>query len=380
MMFLDSPIPPRDYVENPHAHFARWRALSPLHYAPARDLWLVLSYDSVAQLLRDERLELTNSSSFLERSQAFRSTVVRELRIFFSRLDDIEIDKVLCATVDRALQRVLDAGYADLVTEIAQFIPLAVMGHLLGVPDPELRILQPLSVASIIEYDFSSRSASLSLGKRFLDAYFLRHLARAQTAESTPLMRMLVQAQKEHDIAAPVLADVCSRLLTAGTSTTSGVLANILVRLLQMTPAVVAELASEGRLPMLTEELLRLDSSILGIKRLARCDFDLPGARIKKGQKILLMTAAANRDPSYLPHPDSIDLAQAGKRHLTFGQGEFHCLGAILARKEIMAVIRSVVPYLSRLRLQEAPERRTGWLVYEPVTVRVKTEGECHAH
>ena len=376
MMFLDSPIPPQNYIESPHAHFARWRASSPLHYAPARDLWLVLSYDSVTQLLRDERLELTKGSSFLERSESFRRTVVRELRIFFSRLDDIDIDEVFCAAVDRALQRVLDAGQADLVAEIAQFIPLAVMGHLLGVPDPELRILQPLSATSIVEYDFSSRTASLSLGKSLLDAYFLRHLARAQTADSTPLIRMLVQAQKEHGIAAPVLADVCSRLLSAGTSTTSGVLANILARLLKMDPAAVAELASEGRLPLLTEELLRLDSSILGVKRLARCDLDLSGVRIKKGQKILLMTAAANRDPSYLPNPDIIDLAQAGRKHLSFGQGAFHCLGAILARKEIAAVIRSILPYLSALRIQEAPKRRAGWLIYEPVTLLVKAEGE----
>lgn len=379
MMFLDSDVPPQDYLKDPYAHFARWRAASPLHYVARRDLWLVTSYDLVVQMLRDEHLVPGHGTSFAERSRHFRITVVKELRAFFAALDDIGIDAIIRDVAQRAFTRVLERGEADLVTDIAQAVPGAVMGRLLGVPEADLIHLHPLSVALINDYDLCSTSAAPARGKALTDAYFRRHLARARRREIAPLLTLLVRAQQEHGFADEVLADVCSRLLSAGSSTTAGCLGNILVRLLRMPDDGAIPLRPDARqTDALVEELIRLDTPVLGARRRAGRSFNLAGEKIAEGQLVLPMLAAANRDPAYFANPDAVDLTRTGKKHLSFGQGAFHCLGAPLTRKEIHAVLACVLPCRSAFKLHAPPVRKAGWLLHEPARLPATIEVSRH--
>jgi len=380
MMFLDTAIPPQNYLEDPHAHLARWRAAAPLHHVAHQNLWLVTSYDMVARLLHDERLTLGRGSSFAERSRHFRITVVKQLRAFFAALDGVAIDDVIRDVADRAFRRILDRGEADLVSDLAQAVPYAVMGRLLGVPEAELRQLLPLSAALITDYDMLPFSGSPSRGKAVMDAYFRRHLAQARARDITPLMTLLVRAQREHGISDDMLTDVCSRLLSAGSSTTAGCLANIMVRLLRDTAAALPERPSPHQMDALIEELIRLDTPVLAIRRQAGQDFKLGDASIQKGQAIVLMVAAANRDQAYFPNPDAVDLQRTGKKQLSFGHGAFHCLGAPLTRKEIRIVLERLLPCLPAIELQAQPARRVGWLLFEPAQLPARIGVPCLAN
>jgi cytochrome P450 len=274
--------------------------------------------------------------------------------------------------VKDTLERVVNAGEAELIGEVAQAIPSAVMGRLLGVPEAELRNVWPLTAALLADYDLPRKASSPALAKSMADAYFLRHLALARTREVSPLMTLLVEAQREHGIADEVLTDVCSRLLAAGSITTAGGIGNILARLLWMPADALPAEPNPSQREALVDELLRLETPVLGIKRRAEHDLELPDATIKKGQRVLLMTAAANRDPAYFPTPDSIDLTRGAVRHLSFGQGTFHCLGAPLARREISVLLELLLPLLPGIEVLRPPTRRVGWLLYEPTELWVK--------
>jgi cytochrome P450 len=82
------------------------------------------------------------------------------------------------------------------------------------------------------------------------------------------------------------------------------------------------------------EELLRYDSPVQVVSRIAHCDLMLDGARVRKGERVLVVLGAANRDPHRYPDPDRLDIARSGRSHLAFGQGPHFCVGAGLARLE----------------------------------------------
>jgi cytochrome P450 len=104
------------------------------------------------------------------------------------------------------------------------------------------------------------------------------------------------------------------------------------------------------------DEILRFDSPVQGLSRVATTDLDLGGEHIPSGARIHLLFAAANRDPEVFPDPDRFDITRTPNNHLAFGFGVHHCIGANLARMEM------------RVGLSELLAR---WPNYEVVSDRV---------
>jgi cytochrome P450 len=90
------------------------------------------------------------------------------------------------------------------------------------------------------------------------------------------------------------------------------------------------------------DEVLRLASPFHFAPRTARRDFEIRGARIAAGQRVVLVLAAANRDPAAFPGPDAFDVRRAAPKHLAFGRGAHFCLGATLARQAVEALARAM--------------------------------------
>jgi cytochrome P450 len=99
------------------------------------------------------------------------------------------------------------------------------------------------------------------------------------------------------------------------------------------------------------EELLRLDTSFVGIGRTVRHDTELAGQPMAAGDKVYLSWAAANRDPDEFEDPDALRLDRATNRHLAFGAGPHRCAGSHLARLNLRVAIGELVERLDDLRL-----------------------------
>jgi len=361
--------PPEDYVRDPFEVLGRMPAVCPVRLAD-RDGWAVSDRSAVLAALRHERLAVTDGSTFTDRSPAFRSSVVRMLRSWFAHEAEGELPALVEKACADAAGPLLAVGQADLVSDIARAIPLTVMAELLGVPPAHRQALGRLAGGVLTSYDFGEgeSTASGSRSKQGLDGYFVLHLARGDIG--TPLLEELRDLGLKHGIPVAAMADVCTKLLVAGTTTTAGCLASILAWLLEDPAAyrICAERA-EADMPALVEDLIRLRSPILALKRTATAVTTVAGMPVAAGARVYLLTAAANRECGTAA-PDC-PAAAPTQPHLSFGRGRYACLGAPLARLEIRTALTHLRPLVPRLRLLEPIGWRRAWLLHEPVSIRV---------
>jgi cytochrome P450 PksS len=150
-------------------------------------------------------------------------------------------------------------------------------------------------------------------------------------------------------------------LLTAGHETTTNLIGNGVLALLQHPEALRRLRDDPDLMESAVEELLRFASPVeTSTFRYAREDLELAGTRIGRGEIVLGVIAAANRDPAQFEDPDTLDLARAPNRHLSFGLGGHFCLGAPLARLEGRIALGALLRRLPRLGLAH-PDRPPRW-------------------
>lgn len=361
--------PPEGYVRDPFEVLGRMPAVCPVRLAD-REGWAVSDRSAILAALRDDRLSITDSSSFTDRTPAFRSSVVRMLRSWFAHEAGGELPALVEKACADAAGPLLAASQADLVSDIARAVPLVVMAELLGVPPAHRQGLGRLAGGLLESYD-SGRGESIAGGgrsKQGLDGYFALHLTQTQIA--TPLLDELRDLGLKHGIPVAAMADVCTKLLVAGTTTTAGCLASILAWLLE-DPAAYRTCAerADADMPALVEDLIRLRSPVLALKRMATAATTVAGTPVAAGTRVYLLTAAANRERGTAA-PDC-PAAEPMQRHLSFGRGRHACLGAPLARLEVRTALTHLLPLVPRLRLLEPIQWRRGWLLHEPVSIRV---------
>lgn len=175
----------------------------------------------------------------------------------------------------------------------------------------------------------------------------------------------------EEDIAAALLAarvggeamddDTIARtlriLISAGHNSTTSAIGNMILHLAE-NPEDQALLRSDlSRIPAAAEEILRADTPVQEMPRVATRDTTLGGCPVKAGDRLGMFWAAANRDPEAFPEPDRIILDRKPNRHVAFGHGIHTCLGAPMARMEMRVAIEELFALTSHFAL-EAPAKR----------------------
>jgi cytochrome P450 len=144
---------------------------------------------------------------------------------------------------------------------------------------------------------------------------------------------------------------ICMTMLFGGQETTTNLIGNGLLTLLRH-PGQFRRLQHDPSLvPSAIEELLRYESPVQNVVRLALEDLEIAGTQIRKGQRIILCLGAANRDPAQFPDPDRFDMTRPDNLHVAFGYGIHYCLGAQLARLEARAAFTTILRRLPNIRL-----------------------------
>jgi cytochrome P450 len=146
-------------------------------------------------------------------------------------------------------------------------------------------------------------------------------------------------------------------MTVAGHETTTNLIGNGTYALLRH-PDQLKRLRDDlSLIPTAVEELLRYDSPVQFTNRILTADLDLDGKTLRAGQMVLLLLAAANRDPEQFVHPDKLDVGRQNNKHVAFGLGSHFCLGAPLARLEGRLVFESLLQRAPNLRLDGPPPR-----------------------
>lgn len=253
----------------------------------------------------------------------------------------------------------------DLLAEFTFPFPLAVIAALLGLPTEDRELLRTWSdeIRPVVLGGSGNpdryRAADHGLGE--LAAYLRIEIDSARRRPREDIISALARAgEGAGALSEDEIVGSCMVLLFGGHETSANLLANSLIALSDH-PEQRSRLAREPDLiGPAVEEFLRYDGPTKGVVRWARQPAEVAGTAIMPGERLLVLLAAANRDPRVFDDPNDLRLDRAPNRHLEFGAGIHHCLGAALARAEAAIAL----PLL--LDRFEAIEIDTADLAWEP--------------
>lgn len=284
--------------------------------------------------------------------QAFAPRVVRAL------------EPEIAATVDGLLDAMAAAGSADLISGLAYPLPVAVICRLLGVPvEDESRfssaaalVAQALDpIMSITGAPDPEADARLEAGA-WLREYLGELVEQRRADPREDLISALIAAEEGGDqLTADEIVATCNLLLIAGHETTVNLIANAAQEMLR-NPEHWAALAADAELAgAIVEETLRFDPPVQLVMRIAGADMRIGGQDIQAGDTMLLLLAAAQRDPDMYDEPDRFRPGRESLRHLSFGLGPHFCLGAPLARLEARVALSKLTARFPGARLNADP-------------------------
>ena len=378
--FVDAMSPA--FREDPYPHYEAYRGEQPL-LRVADTMWLALGHADVTAVLRHPRLSADERRATTEVGRAEPGRLATSL-VFMDPPDHTRLRGLVARaftptrvadlrpTAEAITARLLDevsasaasGGAVDLIRALAYPLPVQIICSLLGVPAADEEAFTRWSRALARSLDPSVlRSAELDVviasAERELAAYLQDLLAARRASPGDDLLSALLAVEADGDRISPrEVIDLTLLLLVAGHETTVNLIGNGALALLRAPDQLDLLRRSPELIPGAVDELLRFDSPVQMSQRVAIEDLDLAGRRVRAGDEILLVLGAANRDPSVFAEPHRLDVARDARRHVAFGGGIHHCLGAALARLEGEVALSALLARFSRLELAGSPIRR----------------------
>lgn len=276
-----------------------------------------------------------------------------------------ELEPRIAEIVTAALDDVERAGKpADLVSTFALPVPSLVICELLGVPYADRDAFQERSLRLL---DTSLPQAARTSSKDEGRAYMGELVARARVEPGDDLLGMIVRDHGD-EVSDEELIGVAELLLLGGHETTSNMLALGTLALLTHPDQLAAIRRDPGLIDTAVEELLRWLGIVQMIQpRLAVADVEISGTVIPAGSIVLVSLPAANRDPSFIDDPETLDITRAVSRHIAFGHGIHRCIGAPLGRTEMRIAFPALLDRFPNLALADPeaqPSFRAASLIY----------------
>jgi cytochrome P450 len=268
--------------------------------------------------------------------------------------------------VDTLLDELARRGDVEFMSEFALPLPMAVIGELVGVPAEDRAGLQPKvrAAARGIEPVLSEEEIGAAITAiEELGAYFEGFLAERRREPRDDLMSALASASENDDrLTDDEILSTAILLFSAGFETTTNLLGNGLLALLAHPDQMADWRANPEIAPSAVEELLRFDSPVQFNLRAALEPADLAGQPLERGDRIVVLQGAANRDPEEFDRPEELDLRRSPNTPLSFGWGIHHCIGAALARLEGEIAFNALLARFESIELSdEPPQWRPGF-------------------
>lgn len=255
-----------------------------------------------------------------------------------------EIKPLIDRTVSRLLDELQDRTEVEFVQHFAHPLPMIVIAELIGVPSADLTRFKAWSDAIVEPFSMMvSHEREVECAKLVVEMqhYFAGLLESRRAEPRDDLLTQLVRAAELPEFGFTLqeqLTIITIDLLASGNETTTAAITSGLLLLLRDSDALAQLREDRGLLPNLVEEILRLESPAQGMFRRVNRDAVLGGVPLREGELLSLRFGAANRDESRFPRAERIDLhrTQPGN-HLALGVGRHHCIGAQLARQELIS-------------------------------------------
>jgi len=388
-----------DVIADPYPHFAAERKRSPVAWHEATSRWLTFDHAAASAVLRERRLgRIWSDQEPVERFEPFnllhRNQMMENEPPDHTRLRRLVAGAFARGHVERLRPRVRElaaqllgevnlAGF-DVVGEYAEPLPVLVIAELLGVPGELAPKLRAWSQAIVKMYEVApsaqAQNDAIQAAQEF-DAV-IREIARARSedprndlitdlvAARVSTLRQAQDTASSTDESAELSEDevVASAvlLLNAGHEASVNVFGNGLVSMLER--GISPRLAD---IAVCVEEMLRFDSALQLFERTATEDVVIGDVTVQKGHKIAALLGAANRDPAVFDDADSFLATRDPNPHLAFGAGVHFCLGAPLARMELVESLGHLLTSVPGLHLVDEPTPRGTFVLRGYTSVHV---------
>ena len=374
--------------QDPHPHYEDLR-LGGVQYIPANDTYLILGHDDANAVLRDPATfssqlgsgrtgpppeiaddiaaiaanGLDRPRTLLDNDPPGHGRYRRCVSRAFTPKKMAQLRPFVEAVTNDLISGCADPTRVEFVEQFSVPLPVRVIAHALNIPvdrQDDFRSWSDASTATIgatITNDEHLANAQLIVDMQtfFVEQFELRR-ADPQDDLLTTLLHSHEGSEPDGSSSEPLsdseLVRIVQQLLVAGNETTTKLLAETM-RLVAESPGEWDRIrADRGRIPGLIEESLRLSSPNQGLPRVAMRDTEVGGVAIPKGAKLVVMFAAANRDPATFSCPHELDPERDNVRdHVAFGVGTHFCVGASLARLEANVAIEHLADRVASFEL-----------------------------
>jgi cytochrome P450 len=351
----------------------------------------VVGYDECVKALRDPRLRVQDAAAYDRTLPDWRrhSSLRRftnsmlytnppghmPMRRMVTEAFTVPRIAALRSTVERMVDELLDrfadlgasGAPVDFMTEFAFRLPVAVISHMLGVPESDQVWFRKVAEDTMVALEGISDAEGLEPANAAVDQladYFAPLIAERRRRPGDDVIGTLVRVHDEDSerFNAEELIGNLILLLSAGFDTTTHLFGHGLLQALRR-PVLADRLRTEpGLAAGYVEETLRFEPPVQATTRWASQDVDLLGHRVPAGTKLLVILAAGNRDPLRYENPDVFDPDRTDIRPLSFAGGVHICVGAPLARLEAQIALPRVVTRFPNLALAGTATYRPRWL------------------
>ena len=351
------------YGADPHPHLAWMRKHAPVYWDEAGEVWGVTRYEDVVAVSKDAQtwrssggirpdspamqymIDMDDPDHRKRRALVNKGFTPRRVHDREARIREISVD---------LLERARGRGRFDFVRDVAAWLPLIVIGDMLGIDPADHARLLAWSEAMILGTGATTiqRMQDATMAFEGYVAYQRRVLAERRAHPRDDLVSVLVHADVDGErLGDDELLMETLLILIGGDETTRHVLSGGMYQLLRHPDQREALARDPAKIPTAVEEMLRWVSPIQNMARTASRDVTLRGQRIRTGQKVILLYPSANRDAAVFPDPFRFDVTRTPNEHVAFGIGAHFCLGANLARLELRVFFEEALRRLPGLAL-----------------------------
>ena len=369
-----------EVLANPYPLFRRLRSEDPVHWDAFLHTWVVTRYVDVLEVLHNFSAQRTHTPEKLEAMGLAQISPIAQLMVkqmlfmdppghtrlrslashAFSPARVAVLRTHIREIVNRLLDTVQAKGQMDIIADLGDPLPAIVTAEMLGVPLEDRHQLKAWSTnfAEMLgNFQHNPEHAARMLRTvQDMTAYFHDRIRELKNIPRDGLVHSLMTAEIDGDrLTEEEVVATSIVTMVGGLETTTNLIGNGVLTLLRNPGEIERMQKDQSLIPSAVEEMLRYESPSQHTGRLAPEDVEWEGKVIRKGQAVMAVMAAANRDPERFPDPDRFDVARTDNRHLAFGYAAHFCFGAALARVEGQEAFEAIVRRLPGLELQPGP-------------------------
>jgi pimeloyl-[acyl-carrier protein] synthase len=369
-----------EVLANPYPLYHKLRSEDPVHWDRFLQTWVVTRYDDVMTVLSSFSADRTPtpeqlSSMGLSALNPIATVMVKQM-LFMDAPAHTRLRGLASAAftpqrvaalrshiqdiAESLIDKVQDRGQMDIIADFAAPLPAIVTAEMLGVPTEDHVNLKKWSA------DFAEmlgnfqhnpdRVSRVLASTNNLVTYFQESIQGMRKHPKEGLIHSFMTAEVDGDrLSEEEIVANCIVTMVGGQETTTNLIGSGLFTLIRNREQLQKLTDSRDLIPSAVEELLRYESPSQHTGRIARDDVDLGGKKIRKGQAVMAIMAAANRDPERFPDPDRLILDRKDNKHLAFGWSSHFCFGAPLARMEGQISFEILLRRLKNLDLVSGP-------------------------